>query len=73
MENNNEQPEKTIDALQQEVTQLKQLLAICFKKIETNFESVQMNIGMIKRAKLTDEIKVLSQGTSIETDTIKTR
>ena len=66
MEERIEQLETTVSILQGEVTALKELLAAGFKKVESNFESIQMNIGLIKRAKLTDEINTLSQATDMK-------
>jgi len=66
MENNIEQLEKTVSILHGEITALKELLASGFKKVESNFESVQMNIGLLKRAKLSDEINKLSENTDMK-------
>ena len=66
MEKSIEQLEKTVSILHGEITALKELLASGFKKVESNFESIQMNIGLLKRAKLSDEINKLSENTDMK-------
>jgi hypothetical protein len=63
MEQRIEQLEKTVHLLQEEIAALKVLLAGGFTKIESNFKDTQMSIGLLKRAKLADEINKLNENT----------
>jgi len=60
MEERIEQLEKTISIIHGEINALKELLVSGFKKVESNFGSIGMCVG-IKTDKLTDEISNLNK------------
>jgi hypothetical protein len=60
MEERIEQLEKTVSILHGEITALKELLAVGFKKVESNIGSIGMSVG-IRPTALTDEISKLAK------------
>lgn len=66
MEKSIEQLEKTVSILLGQISALKELLASGFNKVESNFESISINIGLVGREKLTYEIKKLSESTDMK-------
>lgn len=66
MEKSIEQLEKTVTILHGQISALKELLASGFNKMESNFESISISIGLVGREKLTYEIKKLSENTDMK-------
>lgn len=69
MEKSIEQLEKTVSILHGEISALKAVLASGFNKVESNFESISINIGLVRRKKLVHEIKKLSENTDMNIET----